>query len=86
MIPARHAAQDAHRTRHAPPYYYIYAITDDSPTAAKAGQLDRQRITHADRQHTRHDPGQDAISYSFNLYLWPKNRPVIEITKFQDFL
>ena len=34
-----HAAQDAHRTRHAPPYYYIHP----SPTTARQGA--RQRPT-----------------------------------------
>ena len=34
-----HAAQDAHRTRHAPPYYYIH------PSAATARQDARQRHT-----------------------------------------
>lgn len=53
--------QDAHRTRHAPPYYYIHPSqlqTARTPTRAHAG--------HMDRQQARRDPRQDARQPSTN--------------------
>ena len=64
--PRRHSARQRRLLLYTP-------VTDDSPpgrpAAAHAGRLNRKRITHADRQHARHDPGQAAARNIVYIYI-----------------